>query len=153
MSKGDLTDRLILARGVAARSANYFGGSTTVFVDPPGAGCMPGGLCPWGLSGGGPDLVSSGPVQPCGCNWPFSSGGERPVVVFTLRAGLRYRKSAREHQADGCDHNPHRHLRMADRRKQVGPHFRSMLRCRGSSLRRDCHNLRRPILAANTFTI
>ena len=63
---------------------NYFCGSTTVFVDPSGAACMPGGLCPCGLSGGAPpDLVSSGPVQPCGCNWPFSSGGERPVVVLT----------------------------------------------------------------------
>ena len=67
-----------------AQRGNYFCGSTTVFVDPSGAACMPGGLCPCGLSGGAPpDLVSSGPVQPCGCNWPFSSGGERPVVVFT----------------------------------------------------------------------
>ena len=67
-----------------AQRGNYFCGSTTVFVDPSGAACMPGGLCPCGLSGGAPpDLVSSGPVQPCGCNWPFSSGGERPVVAFT----------------------------------------------------------------------
>ena len=61
----------------------YLGGATTVLVDPSGAGCMPGGLCPCGLSAGAPpDFVSSGPVQPCGCNWPLSSGGERPVVVL-----------------------------------------------------------------------
>jgi hypothetical protein len=66
----------------------YLGGATTVLVDPSGADCMPGGLCPCGLSAGAPpDFVSSGPVQPCGCNWPLSSGGERPVGVLTSLFG------------------------------------------------------------------
>lgn len=48
---------------------SHLGGATVVFVDPSGAGCIPGGLCPWGLSGGAPpEPVLIGPVQPWGCN-------------------------------------------------------------------------------------
>jgi hypothetical protein len=54
----------------------YLSGATIVLLDPSGAACMPGGLWPWGLSAGAPpDCVLIGPVQPCGCNWPFCSGG------------------------------------------------------------------------------
>jgi hypothetical protein len=61
----------------------YFSGSTTVLVDPSGAACIPGGLWPCGLSAGAPpEDVLIGPVQPCGCNWPLSSGGVRPVLEF-----------------------------------------------------------------------
>lgn len=68
---------------IRRRALRYLSGSTAVLVDPSGAGCIPGGLWPCGLSAGAPpDLVSSGPVQPCGCNRPLSSGAERPVAVF-----------------------------------------------------------------------
>lgn len=54
----------------------YLAGAVVVLDDPSGAACMPGGLWPWGLSAGAPpDPVLIGPVQPCGCSWPFSSGG------------------------------------------------------------------------------
>jgi len=76
----DISDRADLTAGHTMR---YLGGATTVLVDPSGAGCMPGGLCPCGLSAGAPaDYVSSGPVQHCAFGWPLSSGGERPVVVL-----------------------------------------------------------------------
>lgn len=60
----------------------YLSGSTVVFEEPSGAGCMPGGLWPCGLSAGAPpDPVSIGPVQPCGCSWPLVSGVTvRPVL-------------------------------------------------------------------------
>jgi hypothetical protein len=42
-----------------------------VLEDPWGAACMPGGVCPCGLSAGAPpEPVSKGPVRPCGCVWP-----------------------------------------------------------------------------------
>jgi hypothetical protein len=46
---------------------------------------MPGGLWPCGLSGGAPPTpVSVGPVQPCGCFSPLTSGAERPVLYPVL---------------------------------------------------------------------
>jgi hypothetical protein len=72
----------------AGYTMRYLGGSTTALVDPSGAGCMPGGLSPCGLSAGAPpDFVSDGRDEPCGCNRPLSSGGERPVVVLTSLFG------------------------------------------------------------------
>lgn len=64
---------MFLAWAAAASPRNcyrgYLGGATVVLVDPSGAGCIPGALCPWGLSGGAPpEPVLVGPVQPCGCN-------------------------------------------------------------------------------------
>ena len=57
-----------------------------VFEEPSGAGCIPGGDWPCGLSGGAPPVpVSIGPVQPCGCFWPFVSGvWVRPVLYTDL---------------------------------------------------------------------
>ncbi len=64
------------------RTRCYFG-STMVFEEPSGAGCMPGGDCPCGLSAGAPPLpVVIGPVRPCGCSCPLLSSGNtvRPVL-------------------------------------------------------------------------
>src|ERR1041385_39361 len=57
-------------------------GETTVLPEPSGAGCMPGGLWPCGLSGGAPPVpVLIGPVLPCGCFSPTVSGVcVRPVL-------------------------------------------------------------------------
>jgi hypothetical protein len=49
---------------------------------PPGAGCMGGGVPPYGLSAGAfSEPVESGPVHPWGCSWPLLSGSTvRPVL-------------------------------------------------------------------------
>ena len=64
----------------------YFSGSTVVLEEPSGADCMPGGVWPCGLSGGAPPVpVVIGPVQPCGCFSPFTSGTTvRPVLHSDL---------------------------------------------------------------------
>jgi len=68
--------------GASYDEAGYFLGATTVFVDTPGATHIPDGLWPCGLSAGAPpDCVSIDPAQPCGCNWPSSSGEVLPVLV------------------------------------------------------------------------
>jgi hypothetical protein len=65
------------------RPCNHLGASIIVLLEPSGAACMPGGVCPCGLSAGAPPVpVSRGPVGPCGCVTPFMSGGStvRPVL-------------------------------------------------------------------------
>jgi hypothetical protein len=50
----------------------------------PSCSILPARLaCPagFGLAGAPPDCVLIGPVQPCGCNWPLSSGAARPLAV------------------------------------------------------------------------
>src|ERR1019366_6679524 len=68
----------------------FLSGSTTVFDEPSGAACMPGGVSPCGLDAGAPPvLVFIGPVQPCGCNCPFVSGVTvRPMLDSGLTAVL-----------------------------------------------------------------
>src|ERR1700742_3877603 len=61
---------------------NYFlSGPEIVLSDPSGAACMPGGVCPCGLSAGAPPPVPVviGPVGPCGCIWPLSFNSVLPV--------------------------------------------------------------------------
>ena len=49
-------------------SGTSFPSVRIVLSEPFGADCIPGGVSPWGLDAGAPpDLVSSGPVFPCGC--------------------------------------------------------------------------------------
>src|ERR1700760_1325937 len=60
-----------------------------VLDEPSGAACIPGGLCPCGLSAGAPPVVVSiGPVQPCGCFCPFASGEVRPLLCCEASDGL-----------------------------------------------------------------
>jgi hypothetical protein len=65
------------------RPSNHLGASIIVLFEPSGAACIPGGVCPCGLSAGAPPVpVSRGPVGPCGWVTPFMSGGStvRPVL-------------------------------------------------------------------------
>ena len=67
---------------------HYSSGATVVFEEPSGAACIPGGDWPCGLEAGAPPVsVLMGPVQPCGCFWPFVSGTGvwvRPVLYSGL---------------------------------------------------------------------
>ena len=80
----------------------YLAGAVVVFDDPSGAACIPGGLWPWGLSAGAPpEPVLIGPVQPCGCAWPFSSGGVwvgDELVCAGCAKALSTRQSAAKHK-------------------------------------------------------
>ena len=68
---------------------HYLSGAAVVFEEPSGAGCIPGGDWPCGLSGGAPPVpVSIGPVQPCGCFWPFVSGTESGYGQCCIRVCL-----------------------------------------------------------------
>ena len=63
----------------------FLSGKATIFDEPSGADCMPGGVSHGGLEAGAPPLVVLiGPVQPCGGNCPLASGvAVRPVVDIT----------------------------------------------------------------------
>ena len=83
-------ENVLFAEESLVTRPNYLSGATVVFEEPSGAACIPGGDWPCGLEGGAPPVpVSIGPVQPCGCFWPFVSGTGvwvRPV----LYSGLSY---------------------------------------------------------------
>ena len=93
-------------------TTRYFfaGSSTMVLDDPSGAACIPGGVCPCGLSAGAPPvLVSSGPVCPCGCNGPCFSGiTVRPVEFGESLPRIRRRRLLSRSRCGG-EHQPERH--------------------------------------------
>jgi hypothetical protein len=60
-----------------------------VLDEPPGAGCISGGVPPCGLEAGAPpDPVEFGPVHPCGCSWPLLSGSTVRPVLYVESLGL-----------------------------------------------------------------
>ena len=87
--KAYLHPEMISVLSVSGPSDYFFLGAVVVFEEPSGAGCIPGGDSPCGLEAGAPPSpVLVGPVQPCGCFWPFVSGvSERPVLDSGLSAG------------------------------------------------------------------